>query len=78
MIQFQKAFSPDCLTHLGELFSKLIQFLLQRSPLLLSSSHLVTNLTDLSGDTCCNRNASGSPSGDIGALNRVLNKGENH
>lgn len=64
--------------HLGELLSKLIQFLLQRSLLLLSGSHLVTNLTDLSGDTCGNSDAGGFSSCDIGALNRVLKEGENH
>lgn len=64
-----------CLTHLGQLLSKLIQFLLQRSLLLLSGSHLVTNLTDLSRDTCCNSNTSGFSSGDISALKR---EGENN
>ena len=57
-----------CLTHLGELLSELVQFLLQRSLLLLSGSHLVTNLTDLSGDASCNSNTSGLSSCNIGAL----------
>ena len=57
-----------CLTHLGELLSELVQFLLQRSLLLLSGSHLVTNLTDLSGDASCNSNTSGLSCRNIGAL----------
>lgn len=57
-----------CLTHLGELLSELVQFLLQRSLLLLSGSHLVTNLTNLSGDASCNSNTSGLSSCNIGAL----------
>lgn len=70
VMQFQNAFSSGCLTHLGQLLSELIQLLLQRSLLLLSGSHLVTNLTDLSRDACCNSNTSGFSSGDISALNR--------
>lgn len=57
-----------CLTHLRELLSKLVQFLLQRGLLLLCGGHLVTNLTDLSGDASRNSNTSGFPRGDIGAL----------
>ena len=57
-----------CVTHLGELLSKLIKFLLQRSLLLLSCCHLVANLTDLSGDTCRYSNASGFTSSNVGAL----------
>lgn len=59
------------LTHLGELLSKLIQFLLQRRLLLLGGRHLVTNLSDLSGDTSGNCNASGFPGSDVGALQEL-------
>lgn len=58
------------LSHLGELLSELVQFLLQRRLLLLSGGHLVTNLTDLSGDASCNSNTSGFTSCNVGALNR--------
>lgn len=71
MTQFQKAFLSVCFTHLGQLLSKLVQFLLQGGPFLLSGSHLVPNLTDLSGDASCNSDTSGFSSGDIGALSRV-------
>lgn len=67
-----------CVIHLRELLSKLVQFLLQRGPLLLSGSHLVTNLTDLSGDTSCHDNTNGFSSSDIGALKRDLREGETH
>lgn len=36
------------LTHLGQLLSELVQFLLQRRLLLLGGCHLVTNLANLS------------------------------
>lgn len=57
------------LTHLRELLSKLVQFLLQRGLLLLGGGHLVTDLTDLSGDASCHGNTSGFPSSNVGALN---------
>lgn len=57
-----------CLTHLGELLSELVQFLLQRSLLLLSGSHLVTDLADLSGDSGGHSNTDGLASSDVSAL----------
>ena len=66
------------LIHLRELLSKLVQFLLQGGLLLLSGSHLVTNLSDLSGDASCHSNANGFSSSDIGALDKVLEEGETH
>lgn len=71
---FQTAHLSSCHTHLGQLLPKLIQFLLQRSLLLLGGSHLVTNLTDLGGDARSYSNADGFSSSDIGALSSFQKK----
>ena len=62
------------ITHLGELLPELVQFLLQRSLLLLGGGHLVTDLTDLSGHASCHGDTSGPSRSDIGALDRVLKR----
>lgn len=54
--------------NLGELLTKLIQFLLQRGLLLLCCSHLVTDLTDLSGHTSSDSNSNSLASSNICAL----------
>lgn len=65
-----------CFAHLRELLSELVQFLLQRGLLLLSGSHLVTDLTDLSGDASRHSNTSGFPSSDVGALHRARTRSQ--
>lgn len=71
---FQTAHLSGCHTHLGQLLPKLIQFLLQRSLLLLGGSHLVANLTDLGGDAGSYSNTDGFSSSDIGALSSFQKK----
>lgn len=54
--------------NLGQLLAELVQFCLQGSLLLLSGGHLVTDLADLSGDSCGNSNANGLASSNVSAL----------
>lgn len=60
---------------LGELLSKLVQLLLQWRLLLLSGCHLVTDLSDLCGDTCGHSYTNGFSCRDVGALNRMDKNG---
>lgn len=61
-------------SHLRELLSKLVQFLLQGRLLLLGGSHLVTDLTDLSGHPGGHGDTSGFSSSDVGSLDDDLQK----
>lgn len=56
----------------GELLAKLVQFLLQRRPLLLRAHHLVTDLADLSGDAGADHDADGSARSNVGALKKKM------
>ena len=56
--------------NLGQLLAELVQFCLQGSLLLLSGGHLVTDLADLSGDSCGNDNTNGLASSNVSALER--------
>lgn len=67
-ISHQSIVDARTTTDLGELLSELIQLLLQWRLLLLSGGHLVTNLTDLGGDSCCNSNAGGFTCSNVGPL----------
>lgn len=54
--------------NLGQLLAELVQLSLQRGLLLLSGSHLVTDLADLSGDSGGHSNTDGLASSDVSAL----------
>lgn len=56
---------------LGQLLSKLVQFLLQRGPLGVSGGHLITDFPNLRLHPCCHYNADGSASCNIGTLAEV-------
>lgn len=56
---------------LRELLAKLVQLLLQGGLLLLGGSHLVTNLSDLSGDAGRDGDTGGFSCGDVGSLSRA-------
>ena len=54
--------------NLGQLLAELVQLSLQRGLLLLSGSHLVTDLADLSGDSGGHSNTDSLASSDVSAL----------
>jgi len=54
--------------YLGQLFSKLVQFLLKGCPFGVGGSHLVPDLTDLRLDACRHDNANGPTSCYVGSL----------
>lgn len=54
--------------NLGQLLAELIQFSLQRCLLLFSGGHLVTDLTNLSGDSGGHGNTNGLASSDVSTL----------
>lgn len=53
---------------LGQLLAKLVQLGLQGGLLLLSGGHLVTDLTNLSGDSGGHSHTNGLASSDVGTL----------
>ena len=60
--------NADQRDNLGQLLAELVQLSLQRGLLLLSGSHLVTDLADLSGDSGGHSNTDGLASSDVSAL----------
>lgn len=67
--------NADQRDNLGQLLAKLVQLGLQGCLLLLGGSHLVTDLTDLSGDSGGHSHANGLASSNVGALQEKTERG---
>lgn len=59
-----------------QLLSELIQFLLERGPLLLSSHHLITNFANFCVYSCCNNHSHSFTSSNISTLVQIKKREE--